>query len=75
MKAFFPVSAMATNLAGMIISILIYLGLGTLVGWVCSALSGIWVIGTLASMIGTVVGVYLLIGIVLAVVTFLKNKD
>ncbi len=75
MKALFPVSAMATNLVGMIISILIYLGVGALVGWVCAALGGIWVIGMLVEMVGAVIGVYIIAGIIVSVITFLKNRD
>lgn len=75
MKALFPVSAMATNLVGMIISILLYLGVGALVGWVCKALGGIWVIGMLVEMVGAVIGVYIIAGIIVSVITFLKNRD
>ncbi len=75
MKGLFPLSSMAKNLTGLIVSLVIYLGLGAVIGWVCGALGGIPVIRILAQLIGTVIGIYLLVGAIISVVVFLQNKD
>ncbi len=75
MKNIFPISSMATNLAGFIISLAIYVVLGALVGWVCAALSGVWLINKFASWIGTIIGIYLFAGMVVSIVTFVSNRN
>lgn len=75
MKAFFPLSAMASSLAGMIVSLVLYAGVGALTGWIFSAVKDIWVIGMLAEMVCTVIWVYLVVGVVVSVVTYIKNRD
>lgn len=75
MKRLFPISSMSTNMAGFIVSLAIYIVLGALVGWVCSALAGVWLINIFASWIGTIIGIYLFAGVIVSIVTFVNNKD
>ncbi len=75
MKAFFPLSSMASSLMGLIVSIVLYAGIGALTGWIFSAVKDIWVIGMLAEMFCAVIGVYLVVGAIVSVVIYLKNRD
>lgn len=71
-KPFFPVSFMAKNVRSLVIAILLYVAFGVLIGLACKVLSIIPLIGgLLAWILGIVGGLYVLIGLVLAVLYFL----
>ncbi len=72
-KKFFPISMRATDVIGLVISIIIYALLPTALGLVNSCLGGIPVIGFLMGLILSVIGIYCLIGIVLAILVFCKK--
>lgn len=72
LKPFFPVSFMAKNSRSLIISVLLYLAFGVLIGLACKVLSIIPLIGGLiAWILGVVCGLYVLVGLVLTVLFYL----
>ena len=72
LKKLFPFSFKATDMGGMIINIIIYLVVGLVGGWVLGLIGLIPLIGLLADLIGKLLGLYCLIGIVLAVLDHFK---
>ncbi len=72
-KKYFPVSLRATDVIGLVISIIIYLLAPVVLGIVASLLSSIPVIGWLVGIVMTLVDIYCFVGIVLAVLIFLKK--
>ncbi len=74
MKRLFPASFMATNVVGLVISFIIYAAIVALFAWIASAIEGIWVIGLIAPFLYTVAGVYAAIGVIVAIVTFVKSR-
>ncbi len=75
MKKIFPVSSMATNTVGLVLSFVIYAAIVILFAWIASLIEGIWVIGLIAPALYTIAGIYSAIGVVIAIVTFIKNRD
>ncbi|MBE6754241.1 MAG: hypothetical protein E7559_07835 [Ruminococcaceae bacterium] len=71
-KKFFPVSTRSSELVGLIISLVIYIVLPTVFGWVVSLLSGIPLIGWLLGVIAGLIGLYCFIGIIISVLIFFK---
>ncbi len=72
LKKFFPFAFKATELTPFIVSLLIYVILGAICGFVIGILSKIPLIGILFSILGTVIGLYTLIGIILTILVFVK---
>lgn len=73
LKQFFPFSFAAKNdLTALIINILVYIVAGAVIGFVLGLLGGIPIIGFLFSLIGWIVGLYCLVGLVLAVLDYMK---
>lgn len=72
LKKFFPFSFKSKEVKDLIINIVIYLVVSIVGGWVLGLLSGIPVIGAVASLVGSLLGLYCLVGIVLAVLDYLK---
>ena len=73
LKQIFPFSFAAKNdLTALIINIVVYIAVGAVVGFVLGLLGQIPFIGFLFSLIGWVVGLYCLVGIVLAVLDYMK---
>lgn len=73
LKTAFPVSYMlADNVTNLIVGILIYLVGGAIAGAFLGLLSGIFIIGVLFGLVGSLVGLYCLAGIVLEVLVFTK---
>jgi len=72
-KKYFPVSTRANDVTGLIISIIIYLLAPVVLGIISSLLSGIPVIGWLIGIVMTLIDIYCFVGIVLAVLFFLKK--
>jgi len=69
-KKFFPISMRATDVIGLVISIIIYALLPTVLGLVNSCIGGIPVIGWIMGIILSLIGIYCLVGIVLAILIF-----
>ena len=74
LKALFPFKAKAKDVGSLIIAIVIYLGVGIIAGAVIGLLSGIPVLGWIAGIVCALIDLYCLVGIVVAVLTFLDIK-
>lgn len=72
MKDFFPLSAKATDVKALVISILIYVGISVVTGFVLGLLTWIPLIGTLISFVSGIADLYCLAGIVVAIMIFAK---
>ena len=72
-QRYFPLSMHIKDVMDLVIKIVIYVVLEMVVGLVCKGIGFIpFVGGVVAWIIGTVVGLYVLVGIVLAVLNYLK---
>ena len=72
LKQLFPHAFKSTETNPLVIAIIIYVVIGVVGGAVVGILSIIPFVGILFSLLGTVVGLYSLIGIVLSVLVFTK---
>ena len=73
LKSIFPLSFRGKGIGSMFIAILFYIIIGLVLGAVCWLVGKIPMIGDLASwLVGVIAGIYELVGIVLAVLHFLK---
>ena len=73
LKKLFPLSFGLEDVKKLVIAIVIYLVVDLVCGLVCSILGIIPLLdGIAAWVLGTLVGIYTLVGIVLAVLSFLK---
>ena len=71
-KKYFPFAFKATELKPFIIALVIYALIDVVCGFVLGLLAKIPVIGILFSLVGTLVGLYALVGIVLCILVFVK---
>ena len=72
MKKLFPFSFKATDVMGLVIALIIYvIGCG-ICGAVIGFLAGIPILGIIFSLLGSIVGLYSLVGIVLTILVFVK---
>jgi hypothetical protein len=72
-KKYFPKSFGLEDVKALVISILIYIVVDILCGVVCAVLGIIPLLGDIAAwVLGTVVGIYTTVGIVLSMLSFLK---
>ena len=60
------------NLIGLIIAIVVYLVIAALLGWVLSIVGSMPIIGLITGIVSTIIWIYEVIGIVLAVLSFLN---
>ena len=72
MKDFFPLSAKATNVKSLVISILTYIVISIVIGFVLGFFTGIPLIGTLIKLVSAAVDLYCLGGIVVAIMIYAK---
>lgn len=72
LKKYFPLSFKAKDLQGTIINCIICLVAGFVVSFVCDLLAKIPLIGFVFNLVSGLVGLYLLITIVLAILNHLK---
>lgn len=73
LKKYFPLSFGLEDIKKLVIAVVIYLVIDLLCGVACKILSIIPLLGGIAAwVLGTLVGIYTTLGIVLAVVSFLK---
>lgn len=73
LKKYFPASARATELVGLVISIIIYLVAPSLFGLVVKIFSGVPLIGWLFGVVAGLLGLYCFIGIIVSLVIYFKN--
>ena len=72
LKKVFPFSFKATDVAKLIIAIIIYLVLDVVAGFIIGLLKGIPIIKIFAGLAGSLLGIYGLAGIVIAILVFVK---
>ena len=72
MLKFFPISARAKDLKGLLISILIYIVVSILVGLGLKVLAILPLIDILLGIIGWLVELYIAVGVVISILVFLK---
>ena len=71
-KKIFPFSFKSKEVKDLVINIVIYLVASIVGGWLLGLLGGIPLLGVIFDLIGSLFGLYCLVGIVLAVLDFLK---
>ncbi|MBQ4553272.1 MAG: hypothetical protein IJA59_10025 [Clostridia bacterium] len=72
LKKIFPFSFKSKEVKDLVINIVIYLVASIVGGWLLGLLGGIPLLGVIFDLIGSLFGLYCLVGIVLAVLDFLK---
>ena len=72
MLKYFPISARAKTLGGLIVSILIYIVVSFLIGLGLKVLAILPLIDILLSIIGWLVELYIAVGVVISILVFLK---
>lgn len=72
LKKFFPTAFKSNDLKPFIISLIVYLLIDIVCGVVIGVLAKLPLIGIIFSLIGTIIGLYALIGIILSVLVFVK---
>ena len=72
LKKFFPHAFKATELTKFIITLVIYVLIDIVCGFVIGLLALLPIIGIIFSLIGSLVGLYALVGIVLSILVFVK---
>ncbi len=72
LKKFFPYSFKVEELKSFIIALIIYVLIDVVCGFVIGLLAKIPLIGIIFSLVGTIIGLYAFVGIILAILAFLK---
>ncbi len=72
LKKIFPFSFKSKEVKDLVINIVIYLVASIVGGWLLGLLGGIPLLGVIFDLIGSLFGLYCLVGIVLAVLDFFK---
>jgi hypothetical protein len=72
LQRIFPLSFGKKDLAGLIITILIYLVVGAVLGAVVALLAKIPIIGFIFALIGSLIGIYIFAGLVILILVYLN---
>lgn len=72
LKIFFPHAFKATDLKAFIVSLVIYVLIDIICGFIIGLLAKLPIIGIIFGLIGSLVGLYALIGIILSILVFVK---
>ena len=72
LKKFFPHAFRATALAAFIITLIVYVLIDVVCGFVLGLLSAIPILGIIFGLLGSLVGLYAFVGIVLSILVFVK---
>lgn len=72
LKKLFPTAFTANDVKPLIISLIIYVLIDIVCGFVIGLLAKIPILGIIFSLLGSIVGLYALVGIVLSILVFLK---
>ena len=72
LKKFFPAAFKATEVKAFIISLIIYTLIDVVCGFVIGLLAKIPLIGIIFSLVGSLVGLYALVGVILSILVFVK---
>lgn len=71
-KKFFPNAFKAKELSTFIVALVIYVLIDVVCGFAIGLLAKIPVLGIIFSLLGSIVGLYALVGIVLSILVFVK---
>lgn len=71
LKICFPFSFRPIDTRAFILTIVIYAILGTVIGSVIGVLSHLWLIGWIFRILGSLLDLYLLVGIILTILSFI----
>ena len=71
-KKFFPNAFKAKELSSFIVALVIYVLIDVVCGFVIGLLAKIPVLGIIFILLGSIVGLYALVGIVLSILVFVK---
>lgn len=72
LKKFFPHAFKATELKSFIITLIIYVLIDIVCGFVIGLLAKIPLLGIIFSLLGSLVGLYALVGVILSILVFVK---
>ncbi len=72
LKPYFPHAFKANSVKDLIINLLIYAVIFAVANIVFGLLDNIWIIGFIFSVIGWLVSIYCVVGVILAILVFLK---
>lgn len=72
LKKVFPTAFKATDVKPLIISLIIYVLIDIVCGFVIGLLAKIPILGIIFSLLGSIVGLYALVGVVLSILVFVK---
>lgn len=72
LKKYFPHAFKATEVKPFIISLIVYILIDIVCGFVIGLLAQIPVVGIIFSLLGSLVGLYALVGVVLCILVFAK---
>lgn len=72
LKKYFPHAFKATELTAFIITLIIYILIDVVCGFVIGLLAKIPVLGIIFGLLGSLVGLYALVGIILSILVFVK---
>lgn len=72
LKKFFPHAFKATELTPFIVSLIVYVLIDIVCGFVIGLLAQIPILGIIFSLLGSLVGLYAFVGIVLSILVFVK---
>lgn len=72
LKKIFPHAFKPTDVASLVITILLYIVFDVVAGAIIGLLSGLPIIGFLFSIVGSLVGIYATAGIVIAILVYCK---
>lgn len=72
LKKYFPHAFKATELTAFIITLIIYVLIDVVCGFVIGLLAKIPVLGIIFGLLGSLVGLYALVGVILAILVFVK---
>ena len=72
LKKFFPSAFKALDVKPLIIALIVYVLIDIVCGFVIGLLAKIAIIGIIFSLLGSIIGLYALVGIVLSILVFLK---
>ena len=72
LKKFFPLSFKATDIKPFVITLIIYVVVEAILGVILGLIGKLPLLGIVCSLIGSLIGLYSLAGIVLAILVFTK---
>lgn len=72
LKKYFPHAFKATELTSFIITLIVYAVISIVCGFVIGLLSAIPLIGIIFTLVGSLIGLYTLVGVVLSILVFVK---